>query len=208
LLLAPGTPMLFQGQEFAASAPFLFFADHNPELAKLVRAGRRDFLKQFPTLALPQAQSLLADPDDPRTFERCRLDFSERDRHADIYRLHQDLLKLRREDPVLRLQRPRGVDGAVLAAQAFVVRYFGDGGADRLLFVNLGCDLRLDPAPEPLLAPPEGQRWTVLWSSQALRYGGNGTPPLEGDFNWRIPGEAAVLLAPEPTSEDDGDRKA
>ncbi len=45
MLLAPGTPMLFQGQEFAASAPFLYFADHNPELAKLVTKGRREFLK-------------------------------------------------------------------------------------------------------------------------------------------------------------------
>ena len=41
LLLMPQTPMLFQGQEFAASSPFLYFADHNPELAKLVAQGRR-----------------------------------------------------------------------------------------------------------------------------------------------------------------------
>jgi signal transduction histidine kinase len=51
LLLAPQTPMLFQGQEFAASAPFLYFADHEPELAELVRSGRRKFLAQFPSLA-------------------------------------------------------------------------------------------------------------------------------------------------------------
>ena len=41
LLLAPGTPMLFQGQEFAASTPFLYFADHNPDLAKLIEEGRQ-----------------------------------------------------------------------------------------------------------------------------------------------------------------------
>src|SRR5207249_11014894 len=51
LLLLPQTPMLFQGQEFAASAPFLCFADQRPELATLVRSGRRDFLKQFWSLA-------------------------------------------------------------------------------------------------------------------------------------------------------------
>ena len=44
LLLAPGTPMLFQGQEFAASSPFLFFADHKEELAKLIGKGRAKFL--------------------------------------------------------------------------------------------------------------------------------------------------------------------
>jgi maltooligosyltrehalose trehalohydrolase len=206
LLLAPPTPMLFQGQEFAASAPFLYFADHNPELAKLVRKGRGEFLGQFPNLALEQMQALLADPGASRTFERCRLDWSERQRHAEVLALHEDLLKLRRDDPVLRVQRERGVDGAVLAPQTFVLRFFataelGGRAADRLLLVNLGRDLVYDPAPEPLLAPPEGQGWQVLWSSENPRYAGSGTPPLEGAGNWRMPGAAAVLLVPAPLPE-------
>ena len=48
MLLMPATPMLFQGQEFSASTPFLYFADHKPDLAKLVRQGRCEFLSQFP----------------------------------------------------------------------------------------------------------------------------------------------------------------
>ena len=71
-----------------------------------------------------------------------------------------------------------------------------DDGDDRLLLVNLGRDLHLDPAPEPLLAPPEGRRWSVLWSSEDPRYGGGGTVPPETEDNWRIPGEAAVVLVP------------
>jgi maltooligosyltrehalose trehalohydrolase len=51
LLLSPGTPMLFQGQEFAASTPFLYFADFEPELAAAVRKGRGEFLTQFPSVA-------------------------------------------------------------------------------------------------------------------------------------------------------------
>jgi maltooligosyltrehalose trehalohydrolase len=196
LLLAPGTPMLFQGQEFAASSPFLFFADHNPELARLVFKGRNQFLAQFPSLAQPEGQALLQDPADPTVFESCKLDFGERERHTGAYALHRDLLRLRREDPAFRAQRPRGVDGAVLGEHAFVLRYFVEGGADRLLVVNLGRDLHLAPAPEPLLAPPEGKRWQTLWSSEHPRYGGCGTPPLDTDDNWRIPGEAAVVLAP------------
>src|SRR5690606_38790927 len=47
LLLGPQTPMLFQGQEYAASSPFFYFADHNPELARLVAKGRAEFLAQF-----------------------------------------------------------------------------------------------------------------------------------------------------------------
>jgi maltooligosyltrehalose trehalohydrolase len=195
LLLAPQTPLIFQGQEFASSRPFLFFADHNPDLAKLVHKGRGAFLAQFCNLALPETQAILTDPADPSTFQRCKLDFGERERHAEVYALHRDLLKLRREDPVLCAPRPRGVDGAVLGPQAFVLRFFGEA-EDRLLVVNLGRDLHLEHAPEPLLAPPEESIWEIRWSSEDTRYGGCGTPALEGEENWRIPGEAAVLLVP------------
>lgn len=196
-LLAPGTPMLFQGQEFASSSPFLFFAEHNPDLAKLVRQGRAKFLSQFRSLALPEMQACLPDPGDRSTFERCKLDFSERQTHAEFYALHRDLLRLRREDAAFRAQRLHGVDGAVLGPQAFALRYFLEDGHDRLLIVNLGRDLHLDPAPEPLLAPPESADWDILWSSEDVRYGGCGTPPLDTEENWRIPGEAAVALRPK-----------
>ena len=46
-----------------------------------------------------------------------------------------------------------------------IARYFGVDAPDRLLLVNFGRDLHFNPAPEPLLAPPEGQSWKVLWSS-------------------------------------------
>ncbi|MBL8800087.1 MAG: malto-oligosyltrehalose trehalohydrolase [Planctomycetia bacterium] len=196
LLLGPATPMLFQGQEFAASNPFLYFADHNPELAKLVFQGRNDFLKQFRNLKLPDTQATLADPADPNTFERSQLDWSEAERHGETLALHRDLLRLRREDLVLRQEHPR-FDGAVLGPQAFCLRYFGANGEDRLLIVNLGRDLHLAQAPEPLLAPPADALWAVRWSSEDLRYGGCGTPALDTDDNWRLPGEAAVLLKPE-----------
>jgi maltooligosyltrehalose trehalohydrolase len=74
-----------------------------------------------------------------------------------------------------------------------VLRYFG-GGEDYLLVVNLGCDLNLGVAPEPLLAPPGPDGWSLVWSSESVSYGGNGTPPLHSESEWRIPGEAAVLL--------------
>jgi maltooligosyltrehalose trehalohydrolase len=198
MLLVPGTPMLFQGQEFAASKPFLFFADHEPELAAAVQKGRAEFLTQFRSLATPEVQRRLAAPDDPGTFERCKLDFGERELHAEVYALHCDLLRLRRQDTTLRSQRRGALDGAVLSQEALVLRYFAEDGADRLLLVNLGRDLHLDAAPEPLLAPPEGQRWDTLWSSEDPRYGGSGTPPLETDDGWRIPGHAAVALMPQP----------
>ncbi|HXJ77069.1 MAG TPA: malto-oligosyltrehalose trehalohydrolase [Candidatus Methylomirabilis sp.] len=203
LLLAPGTPMLFQGQEFAASAPFLYFADHAPAIARNVREGRAAFLAQFTSLASRAAAALLPDPGDVETFERCKLDRAEREQHAGIYALHQDLIRLRRTDPVFGARPSPRVDGAVLGAEAFVLRFFSGDGADRLLVVNFGPDLRLNPAPEPLLAPPAAAVWSILWSSEDPRYEGSGTPPLETRSNWRIPGHAAVALGPRPVTEAD-----
>ena len=198
LLLAPATPMLFQGQEFAASTRFHFFADHPPDLARRVYRGRVDFLTQFPSIGDPEVQAFLPDPADPATVERCKLDFSERTSHQAYYAMHRDLLRLRREDPVIAAPGRATIDGAVLAPDAFVLRFFGDvAGDDRLLLVNFGVEVRLDPAPEPLLAPSAGRRWHVIWSSEDPAYGGGGTPPPETDEGWMLPGQAAVVVAAE-----------
>ena len=195
LLLGPQTPLLMQGQEFAASAPFLYFADHKPELQTLVSKGRRKFLHQFQTIARPESDSVFSEPGSEETFRRCKLDFSERATQRPTYRLHEDLLRLRRHDPTIA--DPASIEGAVLSERAFVIRYFSpSGGDDRLLIVNLGGDLHFHPAPEPLLAPLEDHGWAVQWSSEAPEYGGGGTPPLETASNWIIPGEAAVLMKP------------
>ncbi|MGE5353277.1 MAG: malto-oligosyltrehalose trehalohydrolase [Acidobacteriota bacterium] len=194
ILLAPGTPMLFQGEEFASSSPFYYFADHNEELSKKIKEGRFEFLSQFPSLATPEMQSCLPDPANPKTFERSKIDFSERQSHAPIYKMHRDLLKLRREDPVLSRQDRHMMDGAVLSGEAFLLRFFDPDGMDRLLIVNLGRDLELTILPEPLLAPPEGKDWKTLWASENPAYGGCGSPDVETNGSLRIQGHAAVLL--------------
>ena len=197
-LLSPGTPMLLQGQEFAASAPFLYFADHTPGLAEQVRLGRIDFLKQWRGLQLPEMQACFADPKLLETFERCVLNYSDLNTHKQAYSLHRDLLRLRRKDPIISAQGEYGLDGAVLSNECFIVRFFSGGRTeDRLLVVNLGMDLEFDPAPEPLLAPPQNRWWTKLFSTEDPQYGGCGTPPLDTGENWIIPGQAAVLLRPE-----------
>jgi maltooligosyltrehalose trehalohydrolase len=212
LLLMPQTPMLFQGQEFAASATFHYFADHNPELSKLIQQGRAKELSQFPSVATDAMQTYLIDPAAEHTFHRCKIDLAERHRpyHEEVYRLHKDLLCLRREEPAFRRVQRRGdVDGAVLAPGAFVFRYFATPGdssgsenvseEDRLLVINLGVDAELNPAPEPLLAPPPGHRWMILWSSEDPKYGGSGTAALDTEFEgWHIPGRTAVVLKAAP----------
>jgi maltooligosyltrehalose trehalohydrolase len=198
LLLGPGTPMLFQGQEFGAANPFLFFADHHAELAPLVHQGRKQFLSQFPSIKVPASQALVPDPASEDTFLRCKLDFSERKKHEAVYRMHKDLLKLRREEPALQPRDKPWFDGAVLTQNALVLRYFGEQEADdRLLLLNLGSDLRLGILPQPLLAAPLGMRWSIRWSSEDVVYGGCGTPELVMDENWKMLGEAALWLAPE-----------
>src|SRR5262249_55239701 len=125
LLLGSGTPLLFQGQEFAASTPFRYFADHNPDLARQVAKGRTEFLRQFRALTDEETTPFFLEPAATRTFAECKLILSERETHGDTYRLHCDLLKLRREDPVISKVRAGGVDGAVLGPEAFVLRFFG-----------------------------------------------------------------------------------
>lgn len=197
MLLAPGTPMLFQGQEFAASSPFLYFADHRQEVAQHVKKGRIEFLRQFASMSAPAMKDALADPTALDAFERSKLDFSERERHPEAYALHRDLLRLRRQDPVFNAQKRRGVDGAVLGPESFVLRYCEDHGDDRLLIVNLGRDMHLVPLPEPLLAPPRDKVWECIWSSEDPLYGGNGIVPPDTEADWHISAESAVVLAPK-----------
>jgi maltooligosyltrehalose trehalohydrolase len=88
-----------------------------------------------------------------------------------------------------------------------VLRFFcadGDARQDRLLLVNLGQDLPLSPIPEPLLAPPDGARWRLIWYSEAVAYGGEGTPAVLATCNaeWMLPGGAAAVFAPAPKAED------
>ena len=206
LLLGPGTPMLFQGQEFGSSSPFLFFADFKDDLARAVRDGRRSFLAQFRSLALREMSDVFPDPCSASTFEQCKLDHSERQKNRGIYELHKDLLQLRRSEPAFRAQNRLAIDGAVLSADAFMLRFFGEGRNardERLLLVNFGLDLHLSSAPEPLLAPPEGREWDVQWSTEDPRYGGDGTPQTDTVENWKIPGQAAVVLRPEPRQRTD-----
>jgi maltooligosyltrehalose trehalohydrolase len=193
LLLSPPVPQLFQGQEFAASSPFHYFADHEGELAEAVRVGRTAQIGEFPSMVRALRFEGMAPPSARTTFERCRLDHAEAATKAEIVLLHRDLLHLRREDPVIAAPDV-AVDGAVLGPEAFVVRFFAPSGQDRLLVVNLGTDLSLVPNPEPLLAPPATGSWKELWSSEDPRYGGSGTPESDVRKPWTLAAHSALFL--------------
>jgi maltooligosyltrehalose trehalohydrolase len=204
-LLSPATPMFFQGQEFGASSPFLFFADHAGALGGAVRNGRAEFMSQFRAAATRDLVDVLPDPGDEGTFDRCKLRHDERQRHTTAVALCRDLLRLRRDDRLFDESDGRQFDGAVLSDRAFALRWFASESSaadsawaanDRLLLVNLGADLLLLSVPEPLLAPPDGAMWEIRWSSEDPSYGGMGTAAVETADSWRIPGQTAVLLAP------------
>jgi len=195
LLLGPQTPLLFMGQEFLASTSFMFFADHTPELRKLVHDGRRAFVAQFEAYATEAVQAAICDPGDERTFLAAKLNWDELESHAAAVALHRDLLRIRREDPVIARGAQLEIDGATLSESAFVLRWFAPDEDDRLLIVSFGREMRLDPAPEPLLAPPRAKTWRVMWASEEPRYGGLGViDPVSNDGRWRIASECAVLL--------------
>ena len=182
LLLGPNTPMLFQGQEFGASAPFLFFADHKPDLAAAVAKGRRESLEQFPSLKALHGD--FAAPNDIATFERCKLDHDEREAHPEVVALHRDLLRL-------RMEMTGRVRGAVISAEVLALRY-----EQRLIIVNLGAEIRMEIIPEPLLAPPLDRRWELRWSSDSPEYGGPGIIPIETKGTWIVPAHAAIVMNP------------
>jgi len=200
-LLMPGTPMLFQGQEFAASSPFLYFADHEPELAHLVKRGRAEFLTQFPSARSYEAAASLDDPADRRTFERSVIDLSERQAHGHVYAMHRDLLALRRTTLAFQAQRRGVVDGAVLGDRSFALRYLVGGADDRLLIVNVGAGLDEASLAEPLIAPPRRCDWCVEWSSEDPKYGGLGMPELWPEDRWSIPSDTAIVLKPIPARD-------
>lgn len=196
LLTLPQTPMLFMGQEFFASSPFHFFVDHGDELQKKVNEGRETFLAQFPSAK----HAIFTEGYHPcygaQAFERSKLKLEERETHADALLFHRELLRLRREDPVLSRQDADGILGAALSERVLVLRFLGEGAsADRLLLVNLGAQLTFSPCSEPLLAPDPGTIWSLLLSSEETRFGGRGGVYPTGEGPWTVPGECALLLA-------------
>ena len=194
MLLGPSTPMLFQGAEFGSTRPFLYFADHRPELAQKVDAGRREFLAQFPSTVSDGGAAVDRFPfPDEMTFRSCKLDWAERDRHPEMLALHRDLIRLRREEPAFASARRDRIHGAVLADRAMVLRFHLPRG-DRALVVNLGRDLALGSVPEPLLAPPSGNAGEPCGRAKIRGTAATARRRVETDEGFQFPGRAAVVL--------------
>jgi maltooligosyltrehalose trehalohydrolase len=138
LLFLPMTPMLFMGQEWAASSPFLFFTDHDAELGRLISEGRREEFASFAAFADPEVRARIPDPQAVTTFELSKVPWAERDRgeHGRVLALHKRLLALRKSDPVLRAGGRRQLTAEHIDDVLVVVRRTQAG--TRTLLVNFG----------------------------------------------------------------------
>jgi malto-oligosyltrehalose trehalohydrolase len=172
LLLAPAIPLLFMGQEWAASTPFLFFSDFGEELGRAVTEGRRREFAAWPAFSDPATRARIPDPQDPRTLRASALRWEERAEppHAALLAFHRELLALRAAVIVPRLASgAHGEDHELLAETALRVRWrFGDG-ARLTLIANLGG--------EPAAAEYAADGMRVLALGDVPAHGGAGTLP-------------------------------
>ncbi|MPY65981.1 malto-oligosyltrehalose trehalohydrolase [Deinococcus sp. SDU3-2] len=177
LLTLPMTPLLFQGQEWAASSPFPFFSDHHGELGRLVSEGRKREFGHFEGFS---GENVL-DPQAEETFRLAKLDWDERgtDEHARTLELYRTLLRLRREDPVLR-NRERRTLTAGHTGDVVWVRRVTDVG-ERVLLWNVGREaMSVESLPLPFPLPPrpilhsEGRADLGLERGEALLLGSEG----------------------------------
>jgi maltooligosyltrehalose trehalohydrolase len=168
LCLAPTVPMLFMGEEYAATTPFLFFTSHpEPDLAVAVREGRREEFAAFTGFGHGE----VPDPQAPETYAASVLDRTEAASSAGRARrrLWTDVLRLRRTTPALATgNRTLIRELAVLPRQMAVLRDDPAGAAPVVIAANASD-------ADATIALGLTGTWQVVWSTTAAAYGGPGT---------------------------------
>jgi maltooligosyltrehalose trehalohydrolase len=154
-LLSPFVPLLFQGEEWGASTPFLYFTDHqDPELGRLVAAGRS---KEFSAFSW---QGAVPNPQEPSTFERSKLDWSElsKPRHAELFEWYRRLIRLRKD-------RPEMPGESRVDAPEPKVKF--DEAAQWLTFLHNGVFVALNWRDRAQGVPMPGGEWKLLMRSDS-----------------------------------------
>ncbi len=189
LLLVPETPLLFMGQEWAATSPFLYFTDHAADLGRAVTEGRRAEFRAFSAFADPAARDRIPDPQATSSMERSRLDWTERELmpHAGVCRLYRELLNIRRG-------LGEGVRVEALDADTIALRREAGRGEPLLLVVRL----RGHGTVAVSGAPAAGARWQAVLTTEDEAFAASGRPPLiearRGRVTIGFEGPAAVVL--------------
>lgn len=171
LLTLPETPLLFMGQEWATSSPFLYFTDHLAELGRLVTDGRRREFGRFAAFADPVARGRIPDPQAASTFAASRLRWDERGRspHDAVLRLYTALLALRHQEPALGAGSRGRTE--VVAVDDSTIALRRQSGADAVLvLVRLAGSGTVDLARVAGLGPWTGLSWVTLLHTEEARF--------------------------------------
>jgi maltooligosyltrehalose trehalohydrolase len=174
LLLAPYTPLLWMGQEWAASTPFRFFTDFPGDLGRLVTTNRRREFGAFAAFRDPLKQQTIPDPQAESTFIESQLHWDERVRHPhdQTLALYTELLKLRRTSAAFRSSDRGSFHVEQLSDNAFAMRRESDIESALALF-QFADGVHWLPADHELLALAPGRQWQVALSTDEARFGGS-----------------------------------
>lgn len=186
LMLLPQTPMLYQGQEWFTTRPFLYFSDHNEELGKLVTAGRRKEFAGFKAFNDARTRELIPDPQAPETFERSVLDHLEArvGSGALAWAFHKAVIALRQRDPVLKAYRRERLPlETAVHGDALIVGFASPRGR-RWIVANFG---RARAVPVPGAT-------NIVFNSNDGHYGGRGIAPALERGTLNVPPRTAVFL--------------
>jgi maltooligosyltrehalose trehalohydrolase len=186
LCLVPYTPLIFQGQEWAASTPFLFFTDHHAELGRLVTEGRRREFQGFAAFADEASTKRIPDPQAETTFQASKLRWEEAAAggHAQVRALYREALRLRREEPALRAHERTNWHVLDFGAGKLALRFHAAESADRCLILCSLADRASTPEEtsvrdlllHPHLTIGPGEHWRLIFDSNAPEFGGTGAP--------------------------------
>ena len=175
VLLAPSPPLLFMGEEFGATTPFLYFCDFDPALASAVREGRQREFERFARFRDPGVAAAIPDPQAWSTFRQSKLDWasSQQSVHADCLTRYRELLDTRRRlvAPLSEALDPQRSSFQRIGERSLDVRWGNRDGRGLRLLANLGASADWpalaatdviyttgDTATDALMAP-----WSATW---------------------------------------------
>jgi maltooligosyltrehalose trehalohydrolase len=175
LLLLPETPLLFMGQEWAATSPFLYFTDHTQELGRQVTEGRRREFASFAAFTDSAGRDAIPDPQAIETFARSILDWDDRtaEPHASTLRLYTTLIALRRQ----LAAEHRALDAATaeaLDADTIALRRTVDGGGAIIVCARLRGSGRVT-LPDRLTGG--ARAWTTDLTTEDPAFAASASPP-------------------------------
>ncbi len=172
LLCSPQTPYLFMGQEWAASTPFLYFTDHEPDLGKKVTHGRRQEFRHFSAFSDPKVRETIPDPQAEETFAVSKLRWEERDLqpHAEILKLYQALLQFRRTEPALQSADPENFSCVAAGDSIVVLERRKEGAPAVLVICHFQGEHTLDTTSLDMQSIKAGKEWEIVLTTEDQAY--------------------------------------